>query len=196
MVDFNTDVEKLDLKQIENEISEVDGANAPTWSTKVYDPEKDRYLDRRSKLYDARAKMKGDSDIPLEAQGLHDRLEKAGLKSSEQIEQEAATARGEAVDSIVQGHITSCENTLKTQWGSANYDQNLETARLIFDFVEDEKDISWLQHTPRDGRGTSLANDPKFIELLRQVGQVVLEHNDKFADELKWFNETWKPKKK
>jgi poly-gamma-glutamate capsule biosynthesis protein CapA/YwtB (metallophosphatase superfamily) len=128
--------------------------------------------------------------------GLHDRLEKAGLKSSEQIEQEAAAARGEAVDSVVQRHIKSCEDNLKAQWGSQNFEENLETARLIFDYIEDEKDRSWLVHTPRNGQGVSLANDPAFIELLRQVGEVVMKHNDKFADELRWFNENWKPKRR
>jgi hypothetical protein len=154
------------------------------------------YRDQAEKIYGLKyPEAPGRQSEQEDQRGIGDTLRKSGLDSVEKIEQEAANARGEAAASKLDVDVQACEDALRGQWGSPNYKKNLEMAEAIFDeFIVKEKDKDWIRHTPRAG-GIGLGNNPKFIELLRQVGEILVEHNSTHADELAWFNKTWKKKK-
>ncbi len=192
-IDFGTEVEKLSPQQLEAEISEVDAPNSPVWSKAVYDTQRDLYLDRREKLYNARMKAKGEADISQEDIGLHTRLKQAGLQSSEQIEKESLEGRQEIVDQKIDQHLRFAETALKNEWGSS-YEDRLDKANMIFENFLDEMDQDWIRFTPEGGR--ALGNDPEFIKIVSRLGEMLLSHNDRHKVTLENFTRTWKSKKK
>jgi hypothetical protein len=203
-IDFTREVSELTPQEREAEFEEI--RNHPDYkSTTGYGLQnQEKLVNRLQEHYklkfpesEERASLQGGD------QGLFDSIKKSGLESAEQIEEEAAHSRGEAIDSVIEQHMQTCENLLSTeyQWGSPgspDYEKNLSIAEAIFDeFVIEEKDQDWVKHTPRnDPKAVALGNNPRFIELLRQVGEILVEHNTKYAEELDWFNRTWKPKKR
>ncbi len=192
-IDFETPVEDLSPEKISEEIRQMNEPGSPIFDTKPYNSERDRWQTRREQLYNARHKE--DAGVPIQDQGLHTTLKRAGLTSAKQIERETALARGEAAQVKVDTDIKNCESSLRAEWG-ASYQENLSFAKVLFKTLEiSDLDKAWLEHSPPDG-GPALANDPEFVKAFVQVGRLIVQHGQKYENELTQFVKKFKSKKR